>query len=30
MSLLVFALFDYYIFLFVRLPEGDFKFKDKN
>ena len=27
MLLLVFAL---YIFLFVRLPKGDFKFKDKN
>ena len=30
MLLLVFALFDYYIFLFIRLPKGDFKFKDKN
>ena len=30
MLLLVFALSDFYIFLFIRLPKGDFKFKDKN
>ena len=30
MLLLVFALFNYYTFLFIRLPKGDFKFKDNN